>query len=212
MSKAKSINTITKAIHNGFKKAHNQYYKYSGSWLFLAPEYFSTVHIYQELASKIDNELIRLEVKPSDLLEESGKVGSGKVSKRISNGRIDLVLDYATGTRENPKPRGLIEVKKQVYSIDKIIGDLNRFDLIFKRISNHDIQHSIQFGMCCYSVDYTVSKTRDKFKDSISKLKSDLDLWAKDKKYLSVDLNCQQKVEEKGNSWSSVVIVIKRTA
>lgn len=171
MSRAIAMKEIINSIHKGIERAHVHYEKATGGeWLWRAPEYYSTTYVFDEIAKHLKGETLKLEVKPTDVLENSGEIGKGRLSKRMKRGRIDIVLNYSNPIDE-PKPRGIIELKKQAYSIEQIGSDLKRIREALIRGKGHN---SLQFGTCSFFLSSTENHKTPKMEKNIKKFKKDL--------------------------------------
>jgi len=127
---------ILKGCIEGIKNAYSEYDSWNGwQWLWEAPEYLLTVNIAKAI-SKIDKpKFITLEDNVKQTLKDANAKIKGPLKKSIrGSGRSDIVLWWGGGT-----PRGIIEVKNGVYSIEHIIKDINRILGILEKDSNIEL-------------------------------------------------------------------------
>jgi len=99
----------------GGEKACTEYCKLSGGyWLNRAPEYFLTTYAASALRN-FGSTSIGLEVSVNKSRKEANAVRNGRPSQHDRrNGRYDIVL-----YRADDKPRGCVEVKSSLYSVDR---------------------------------------------------------------------------------------------
>ena len=209
MSRAIAMKKIISSIHKGIERAHTNYEKASGGdWLWRAPEYYSTTYVFDEIAKNLYGETLRLEMKPIEVLEHSGGIGKGTLSKRMQRGRIDIVLNYSTPINE-PKPRGIIELKKQAYSIEQISSDLKR---IREALIRGKGGNSLQFGTCSFFLSYTENHKTPKMDKCIRKLKDDLANYPfPDNVKASLFHGEIHNVKKEESSWCVITIFIQKT-
>lgn len=144
MSAQVSIVAIARGAVNGIVKAQRAYEKWSGGeWLWLAPEYFSTVFVAQEISKLDGSKYVTVEHGANAAIEDAGARGRGKLHHKIrANGRFDILLWWADET-----PRAPIEVKCQVTRIEKIKADLLRIEKVIHRNKQDS---TFQFGMAVF--------------------------------------------------------------
>lgn len=74
-----SSNIIKKTL-SGITKAHKDYEKWSGLWLWKAPEYMITTYIAKEIAT-LEPGYVFLEQNAKESIKEAGGVGQGNVAE-----------------------------------------------------------------------------------------------------------------------------------
>ena len=119
-----SQNQIIDAIEQGMKKAQRDSIKYSNRFAFQAPEYLSSVYVYQRLGKLYSQDWLSFETKSKDvdalrILRPPGR----KPNAVKGNGRCDLVL---WNTRTN-RPRAVVEFKKRTANAS---NDLKRLSFL----------------------------------------------------------------------------------
>jgi len=138
-----SLEKIVKNCLYGIRQSFNDYYEWSaGEWLSNAPEYLLTINIAKEIAKNKENKFLTLEDNVRNTLEVANTQIRGKLSKNIrENGRTDIIIWWAKGT-----PRGIIEVKNDVWGVAKIQGDVKRIINILQKKSD------IEFGIITFFI------------------------------------------------------------
>lgn len=158
------IEIINAAIKGGVK-AYNEYYMLSGGfWLHNAPEYFLTTHAALAL-KKFDSTTLALEVSVKESRKEANAVKNGRPSGgERRGGRYDIVLYRADG-----KPRGCLEVKSRIFSVDRkrLVPDFVRLCKTLNSKSRSSIQFS---GLLFYSSISEPKQGSDNEKQRLGKL------------------------------------------
>ena len=133
----------------GISKAQRDYESFSGgSWLWEAPEYFTTVYIARNI-SKLKGEFyLTLENLVWQTIDDAGGIGRGRIPQGMRlGGNFDIVY-----WGKDCYPRAIIEVKKQIRDFSQIRDDLSRIIAVLNRENT-----TFKYGIIAY---YT--STRDK--------------------------------------------------
>ncbi len=207
MSAAISKESIINAVLSGYVLAQKKYEKMSdGYWLWEAPEYFVTTLIAEKLWNLEGSKYITLEHDATDILEEAGAKGRGKVSNAIrKDGRVDILLWWAS-----KKPRVIIEVKNK-HSMVQYSKDIKRIKAFLERKSD---ESSLQFGVFSFYESATEDNKKDakqKIIDRIDKVrkKTEKILGDKFKSKLYTTKMHKESEDLKYHAWQVACIVIE---
>lgn len=198
---------IIKAALDGVIESQREYEGWSNEWLWMAPEYLTTVFVGKTIADAIGGKQLTLEHGTRSAMKDAGAAGRGKLHREIrENGRFDLLVWNREGLPTVP-----IEVKVQVTNAQTVLADVNR---IAKVISRKQECSSFQFGMVVYYISLCDDKSgKRKARDKIeARLKTILD---DVKKNISSPVNVNQETSEifvdyKYNSaWAAAALIIE---
>lgn len=133
---------IRKTIE-GISEAQDDYESLSGgSWLWEAPEYFTTVYITRSI-SRLEGEFyLTLESLVWQTIDDAGGVGRGRIPAAM---RLGGNFDIVYWGRENPV--AVIEVKKQIRDFSQIRDDLSRIIAILNRENT-----TFRYGIIAYFI------------------------------------------------------------
>ena len=159
---------ILNACIEGIKKSEEEYDEYSnGQWLWNAPEYLLTVNIFKKLGEINKSKFITLEDNVKKILKNAKTKIRGPLKKTIRpDGRSDIILWWGKGT-----PRGIIEVKKDVWGLTHIQNDINRILNILKKESDIELGVLAFYIYGHYKSKNPTSKLEKKIESIISELK-----------------------------------------
>ena len=135
---AKATNIIKKTLR-GISKARKDYKKWSGLWLWQAPEYMITTYIAKEIATDY---YVTLEQDAGELSPGPGKL-SKDARRKLEGGRFDIVV-----WNDDDTPIVIIEVKNRVSGFSKISGDVENICSMVKR------KNSLQYGLVAYYTEW----------------------------------------------------------
>lgn len=197
---------IVKAALEGVIEAQLEYEKWSGEWLWMAPEYMTTVFVAKKIADAVGKQQITLEHSTRSAMSDAGAKGRGKLHSEIrENGRFDLLI----WNKEN-QPRIPIEIKIQVTNAKKILADVGRIE---KTISRHQNCSSFEFGMVVYYISLRDDlsgrrSAKQKINDRLKAILEDVE------NHVSQTVEVRQEskvfVEDKYQSaWAAVALVIE---
>ncbi len=138
------IPNILDAILSGFSEARQNYEEWSGGfWLWQAPEYLISSTVAGSISKLNGPKYITLEHGSTSTLEDAGARGRGRLPKDIrEKGKVDILLWWGTDT-----PRGIIEIKNQIYSLQQYENDIKR---IGKFLNRNIHESSLQFGVLAF--------------------------------------------------------------
>ena len=107
----------------GIARAQREYERWSGCWLWEAPEYFMTTYIAREIASHRNFDYsVTLENSVKAAIDDAGGMGQGRPRNDLRpHGRFDILLWWANNT-----PRTVIEVKRHIRQFRPIQSDVAR--------------------------------------------------------------------------------------
>jgi hypothetical protein len=143
MARNVSQKLIFDSIIRGFEEAQEKYEKMAGGWwLGHAPEYFLTSKVAETIAEDTDL-FVTLEHGISDIVCEAGIQCKGPMPKKMrNNGRADILIWWASDY-----PRAIVEVKNNVFSINKLKCDIDRIDKLLKK---NGTSGKLQFGCLAF--------------------------------------------------------------
>jgi len=161
MSEEKIFNSILKGIENAQRDCNTG----SNSLLRQAPEYFTTVNIYQSLLELFETDFLGSEMKPKDI---RGKK-RGRIAKGLRcNGRCDLVLWSA----KSDKVSVAIEVKKDVQSC-YLNDDIER---LIHLVKNDSLDYAISASVIYQKLGPSSNKNaRDKIECILNDKKTEVE-------------------------------------
>jgi|APTNR8051073442_1049403.scaffolds.fasta_scaffold14180_1 hypothetical protein len=198
---------IIKAALDGVIEAQREYEAWSDEWLWMAPEYLTTVFVGKKIADAIGGKQLTLEHGTRSAMKDAGAKGRGKLHRKIrENGRFDLLVWNREGLPIVP-----VEIKVQVTNAKKILADVSRIEKVICRKQECS---SFEFGMVVYYISLCddksgIRKARDKIE---KRLKTILD---NVKNNVSSIVNVSQEksevfVENKYKSaWAAVALIIE---
>jgi len=142
-----SIESINGATLTGIKDAQEKFLKWSGGWwLGCAPEYLLTCSIAEAIYNAEGSCFVTLEHSVTEMMCEIGVKRHGPWPKKLrGNGRADIVVWWASDN-----PRAIVEVKTNVYSLNKIISDIDRIE---KTLIKNGKNGYVQFGTLAFFTD-----------------------------------------------------------
>ena len=147
-----SMKSINDATLLGIKVAQEKFVEWSGGWwLGYAPEYLLTCSIAEAISNAEGSCFVTLEHSVTEMMYEAGTNRRGPWPKKLrGNGRADIVVWWACD-----EPRAIIEVKTDVYSLNKLRADIDR---IANTLSKNGEGGSIQFGTLALFTDASDSE------------------------------------------------------
>jgi len=191
---------ILNACLIGIEKSFNEYFEWSGDeWLWNAPEYLLTVNIAKELANIKKNKFITLEDNVKETLKNAEAKIKGKISdKARPDGRSDIILWWANGY-----PRGIIEVKNDVFNFRRIKEDIDRILELLKKDS------SIEFGITTFYIDryYETKDPEKEVENRINKIIQEIENYIGE---CNLYYDYKLIMKDKHNAAFSVAVMIKR--
>jgi hypothetical protein len=204
MSKSISITKLTEATLNGINESMELYKKWSGGeWLCNAPEYLMTVKIAENIANCEGDKLITMEDNVNYILDLSNAIKQGRKPDALrKNGRIDIVI-----WNKNETPKIIIEVKNNVYRLNKIYKDINRtYNMLIRNKNNS----TLEYGIIAFYISkhYKLGNAKEKLTKQLTKIIDDF-------KHQFDNINYNKKIGEivelndKKDAWVSVVLVLK---
>ena len=205
MHKKTSTIQLIRAMLNGIDEAMKSYKKWSGGeWLWNAPEYLITVKILENIAKGVDEEeYITLEDNVDYILDIAGAKGRGKYSRNIrKNGRFDIVVWW-----EDCTPRTIIEVKNDVYGVNKILKDIDRIREVLKRKQKIS---TIQSAFIAFYINrqYKSGDAKNKIEQKAYKIKDDILTRYKDLQ-CTLHFRGNDTHNNDNDAWASVVLELK---
>lgn len=196
---------IVGAAIEGVIAAQKAYAEWSGEWLWMAPEYLTTVYVGMKLAEAVGSYQLTLEQGTRSAMEDAGAKGRGNLHHHIrENGRFDILLWTKDGA-----PKAPIEIKVQVTNSRKIMSDVHRIQKVLIRKKETS---SFSFGMIVYYISLMDSakgklSAGDKIKRRNSKI---LDEVREEIGATCVVTNEVSEIFIENNSaWAAVVLMIK---
>ena len=205
MPKQIPISKIVNAVHDGYIESQKCYREWSGGyWLWSAPEYLITVNVAKKISDIEGPKFITIENKSCSAIEDAGARGAGRLCHDIrENGRIDILVWWGNDT-----PRGIIEIKNQIFSNEQYEKDIKRIKGFLNRKSENS---SIQFGIFSFydSAESGKKSAFHKIEDKIKKVTSN------SREILggefTVKLFKTEIFEEvKDNAWAAACLLIMR--
>lgn len=198
-----SINSVVKAALNGVVLAQKEYENWSQEWLWMAPEYFTTVSVARQIEKLTVQEFVTLEHSAKKAIKDAGATGRGKLHHSIrAGGKIDILLWWGDGT-----PRAPIEVKVQVSSFDKIKTDVERIEKVLHRNKQ---KSRIGFGAV---VLYSSAKSTKQVtaKQKLISILQNIENNAKNKvsSTCNVKLHHSKIVVDQDSAWVSAVLILR---
>lgn len=197
---------IVKAALEGVIEAQSEYENWSGEWLWMAPEYITTVFVAKKIADTVGKQQVTLEHSTRSAMSDAGAKGRGKLHGDIrENGRFDLLV-----WNKEHQPRVPIEIKIQVTNAKKILADIGRIE---KTITRNQKCSSFEFGMVVYYISLRddISGRRsaeEKINDRLRTILKDV------KKHVSPMVEVRQEhkafvVNKYQSAWAAVALVIE---
>ena len=196
---------IVSAAIEGVIAAQKAYAEWSDEWLWMAPEYLTTVYVGMKLAETVGKNQVTLEHGTRSAMKDAGAKGRGNLHRSIGgNGRFDILLWTKDGM-----PKAPIEIKVQVTNSRKIMADVQRIEKVLIRKKDTS---SFSFGMIVYYIsliDSTKGKlsARDKIERRNIKILDDVreEVGAT----CLVTNNVSEIISENDSAWAAVVLMIK---
>ena len=196
---------IVSAAIEGVIAAQKAYAEWSDEWLWMAPEYLTTVYVGMKLAETVGKNQVTLEHGTRSAMKDAGAKGRGNLHRSIGgNGRFDILLWTKDGM-----PKAPIEIKVQVTNSRKIMADVQRIEKVLIRKKDTS---SFSFGMIVYYIsliDSTKGKSsaRDKIERRNIKILDDVreEVGAT----CLVTNNVSEIISENDSAWAAVVLMIK---
>ena len=194
-------NEIIKSTLDGIDESMNLYQTWSdGEWLWNAPEYLITVKIAENISKLYGTKYITLEDNVESILNLAKAKGStSDVSRK--NGRFDIVVWGKKG-----RPRGIIEVKNNVFRAGKIQGDIERIKEVLKRKKS---KSTIEFGLIAFYTNRTY-KTKNAKQNVENKMNAILEEIKEQNTDISFEIFFRGKeiIKNDTDAWASVVILM----
>lgn len=154
------IRQFEDAVHEGIRRAYEDYPDLSDCDVIDAPEYYLTVKIADEL--KQLNLFVNLECSVKNTLRLAGVVEAENIRKELrGNGRFDFVAHSIQN-----KPRFMGEVKHPVAVLSRLDGDLERICGILMCGGVNSFQSGV--------IAFYAFKKKKKALDSLDKLIADI--------------------------------------
>jgi hypothetical protein len=172
-----SEDAILMAGLKAIKKAHNEYENMCGSWLWEAPEYFTTTVMAQSLVKLMDGESLTLENSVKDIIKDAGGINRGKIpTKMRSNGRADITI-----WRANTTPRAVIEIKTAhpSNSLSLFQKDIDR---IIAMLNSKSKENSLSFGLIYFYLSKKAKKSitaKEQIQVQLNNLEQELSQFSK---------------------------------
>ncbi|WP_027390639.1 hypothetical protein [Chrysiogenes arsenatis] len=206
MANRLSMQVIVEQVLVGIEEAQKSYQEWTGgSWLWEAPEYLITCSIAKRIAEADGAKYLTLENGSTNALKDAGALGRGKLSHKIrEKGRVDILVWWGNG-----HPRGIIEVKNQIYSKDSYAKDIERIKGFLLRKGNDS---SLQFGAFAF-YESAVSGSRKTAQQKIDGRIQTIFSRAKEicGDTLSLSLHETDYHEDiQDNAWAAACILIKK--
>ena len=202
------LKEIQNSCLKGIEKSFFEYKKWSNERLWRAHEYLLTVNIAKVLWKAEGKKYITTEDKIRETLKDAKVKKSKRVDNKISrlNGKADIIL----WSKENGRPKCIIEVKHSVKRFKKLKKDIDRITDILKQKS------TIEFGISTFFIDNDViNNAKDNVENKIKKIYEEVKEYISDSNF-ETELHYQEILTEpiydgeREYSSFSVVITIKK--
>lgn len=192
---------IIKSTLDGIDESMHVYETWSdGEWLWNAPEYFITVKIAEHISKLDGRKYITLEDNVETTLNLAKAKGTkSDVSRK--NGRFDIVV-----WGKNGRPRGIIEVKNNVYRAKKIEKDIERIREVLKRKKS---KSTIKFGLIAFYTNrtYKDANAKQQVEDKANKILKEIQEKNSDINF-EMFFRGNNIIENDTDAWASVVILM----
>ncbi|MBU2754164.1 hypothetical protein HFU84_04335 [Acidithiobacillus sp. CV18-2] len=168
-----SATELARIVVSAIENAHQEYLEMSGgSWLWEAPEYFTTTAIAHALFKHEKVSYIELECNVRDTLRDAGATQRGRIPNRLRPaGKFDILLwGNQTNDKDELLPVAPIEVKVRPWQVRVVKQDLER--LAYSLGGNPN--NSMQFSMFSFYTSFE-DRTTLNAKKSLEKFGEDLE-------------------------------------
>lgn len=197
------LETIQNSCLKGIEKSFFEYQEWSNERLWRAHEYLLTVNIAKVLWKADGKKYITIEDKIKETLKNSKVKKSKRTNDKISrlNGQADIIL----WSKENGRPKGIIEVKHRVKRFNNLKKDIDRITDVLKQKS------TIEFGISTFFIENDLlNDVKNKIEKKIQEIYKEIQEHISNSN-LKTQLHYQEILTESindGREYSSFSVVI----
>lgn len=188
---------IPEVIRRAIQKAQDDYYRMSGHWMAVGPEYWVTSYVARALWKQCGDGTVVAEGSSDDTRRKVGQK-PGRPSKNVLNKRYDIVLYFSNGT-----PRAVIEIKNN-QQWETIVKDVTR---VIDALKNAKLRFGA-VGYYCEQMGGAQKSGKEKIKGYTSNLEERAKAIAAKDHFKSTLYKSIGTVGN--NAWSAGCIVLER--
>ena len=194
------MDEVIENILKGIARAQREYERWSGCWVWEAPEYLLTTCVATEISSyRQVSYSVTLENSVRAAIDDAGGMGQGRPRNDLRpDGKFDILLWWANDT-----PRTVIEVKRHVRRFRDIRSDVARICSVL------DQADTIRNGLVAYysSIAGEPEKLKRIMSDRMAAIESETRNYV-ERRGKNLDHYCRKTTVVQDSAWTAGVLNI----